>query len=1027
MKIRRGVAYKQLKQSKHLSDSDDSDDEDLHGSDDDVLFDRGSKGRLLVKENEKLGEHVKLKMMGKRPRKPKYKKSNAVPGIFKNMSCKMCVILSLSLIFIGSAVTIPVLHWHKIGGGGGGTVVNVEDWSLLYNDAATESVIRLLDVDNDGKDDLLIGIVEFVSRENKSSAHTLDVIDDFKGIVIAVRGYDGKELWRTEKFGSSILFMNCHDIDVNNDSRIDCIVTGRNATIVAIDVTNGDILWRSKSEKHYRPTWNIYQVSALPDFTSDGIQELLVTHGGDPKAEPEDHKRESGRLILISGRDGKPLGKFYKLPQFKETYMTSVIYTRSLGDQYILYGTGGETVPGALLGISVPDFYRKVMDRKPDSPVPSVNISLYSSIPLEKKEGVMKLISGMKKGVMVPPIIVDVNNDGVADILVSLFDGKLVLLDGKTLDKKWTAEFPNFEFYSTPAPGYFDEDDYLDFMFHVSQGAWMDYNYTRHVVISGNDGTILWEMVSNGYDMSSDLVVKTTQHCDLFIFRMIGRKKSAYSINDKTGNIVHHLQDRTENISEPENISETKPNISETKPNISETKPKISEAKPKISETKPNISETTPHISETKPNISETKPNISEAKPKISETKPNISETTPHISETKPNISETKPNISETKPNISETKLNISEAKPNISETKPSISKTKPNISKAKPNISEAKPNISEAKPNISETKPNISETKPSISKTTPNISKTTPNISETKPNISKTTPNISKTTPNISETKPNISETTPNISEIIPDIGETKPNIGGTTPNIGGTTPNISETKPNISETTPNISMTKPNISETTPNISGTTPDLNKATGNMRPKRHEYIEVTNEIYNLTAAECLDRKKDYEKHHITCGQDSVKLDQEIFIVGRATNYQPIKVLDAKATEYKYDVENKQCGTLGEHRTQCILAIPDGRLTGAVGNLDGYGNLQLVAQILYNAHMVDDSYELRKQKLFTKLQRVDLRRVLETGIRINSKIYMKIKPKHQKSSDVHFLPKEKQRWLEYLGSNNDNVY
>lgn len=51
------------------------------------------------------------------------------------------------------------------------------------------------------------------------------------------------------------------------------------------------------------------------------------------------------------------------------------------------------------------------------------------------------------KGVMVPPVIVDVNNDGEKDVLVSVFEGAMVLLDGKTLTEKWRRPFPNMESY----------------------------------------------------------------------------------------------------------------------------------------------------------------------------------------------------------------------------------------------------------------------------------------------------------------------------------------------------------------------------------------------------------------------------------------------------------------------------------------------------------------------------------------------------------------------------------------------------
>lgn len=49
------------------------------------------------------------------------------------------------------------------------------------------------------------------------------------------------------------------------------------------------------------------------------------------------------------------------------------------------------------------------------------------------------------KGLIVPPVIVDVNNDKIMDILMSAFDGKVILYDGLTLQKKWAADFAKYE------------------------------------------------------------------------------------------------------------------------------------------------------------------------------------------------------------------------------------------------------------------------------------------------------------------------------------------------------------------------------------------------------------------------------------------------------------------------------------------------------------------------------------------------------------------------------------------------------
>ena len=58
------------------------------------------------------------------------------------------------------------------------------------------------------------------------------------GLLIALRGYDGKELWRMPTH-SGVLFVKCGEVDVNQDGRYDCIVTGRHGTIHAVDTFVG--------------------------------------------------------------------------------------------------------------------------------------------------------------------------------------------------------------------------------------------------------------------------------------------------------------------------------------------------------------------------------------------------------------------------------------------------------------------------------------------------------------------------------------------------------------------------------------------------------------------------------------------------------------------------------------------------------------------------------------------------------------------------------------------------------------------
>jgi hypothetical protein len=48
---------------------------------------------------------------------------------------------------------------------------------------------------------------------------------------------------------------------------------------------------------------------------------------------------------------------------------------------------------------------------------------------------------------MVPPVLVDMNKDGIHDILLITFDGTFILYDGKNLSVIWRRELQGYESY----------------------------------------------------------------------------------------------------------------------------------------------------------------------------------------------------------------------------------------------------------------------------------------------------------------------------------------------------------------------------------------------------------------------------------------------------------------------------------------------------------------------------------------------------------------------------------------------------
>ncbi|XP_033752716.1 uncharacterized protein LOC117336335 isoform X1 [Pecten maximus] len=404
------------------------------------------------------------------------------------------------------------------------------DWRTKLSDYGTESCIRLMDADGDGILDVIVGIavgkdvsMMIVESSMATFCQNIGMKEPCAGGVVAFRGYDGKLLWKVDAY-SEVFGLNCHSVDANQDGNPDCIATGRLGTMMAIDVTKGAVIWR-ESSTYIKREWNIYSIAVIPDMDDDKVNDIVIAHGGDPTVAAEIHVRKAGWLMMISGRTGMPIGTHLEIPEQKEVYISPVLHERRDGSQYILYGSGGETVGGLFLAISLPDMYRHVMGLPKGTLVRNTR-GAYDQWGFRTPSdiGEIELFRSDEKGVMVPPVLVDVNKDGVNDILMTGFDGTMALYNGEDLQVMWKIKFEERESYSSPAPGYFNDDDVIDFMVHWSKGAWPFYNTTDDVIIDGKDGTVLWNMTSGRYDVSSDITVRTTsRNRDVFLYKVQGR------------------------------------------------------------------------------------------------------------------------------------------------------------------------------------------------------------------------------------------------------------------------------------------------------------------------------------------------------------------------------------------------------------------------------------------------------------------------------------------------------------------------
>jgi outer membrane protein assembly factor BamB len=326
---------------------------------------------------------------------------------------------------------------------------------------------RVADLEDDGNLEVVIG------GGNEMPAF---------GVVMAMDATTGAIRWSAP--GDAELYSSPALLDVNRDGVKDVFVGGRQATLVAVDGARGNVLWNFNDVNPMRDnfSYDFYTPVVIPDQTGDGIPDLLVANGGDDGIPPHE-ARPPGGLGVVSSVDGSIVA-FALVPDGQETYMSPILLPDDgAASPTILFGTGGETWAGALWETSL------------------------SAVMAGDLSGARKLVSGSSKGMIAPPALADLDGDGRLDIIVATFDGRLIALSGATKQIIWERDFDGYESFTTPALGFFDGDDVPDVYAVFLHGTFPYYIGAERVLLSGRDGTEIWQGEAGDFAMAGDVAV----------------------------------------------------------------------------------------------------------------------------------------------------------------------------------------------------------------------------------------------------------------------------------------------------------------------------------------------------------------------------------------------------------------------------------------------------------------------------------------------------------------------------------------
>ncbi|MBX2817074.1 MAG: PQQ-binding-like beta-propeller repeat protein [Saprospiraceae bacterium] len=330
-------------------------------------------------------------------------------------------------------------------------------WQKSLPRVGSQSSPMAADLNGDDILDIIIGAGE---NEYEKSAQG----------ILAFDGSTGEIIWQApckdQIFNSPTL------VDINSDNTSDIIIGGRSSQLLGLDGKSGKRVWE------YDPTTysshpilkyankNFYNSVLVPDSNGDGLEDILISNGGNHEVFPHVSKgREVGVLLVLDSKTGGVIAAD-TMPDGGETYMSPIYVEQKNGSKHIVFGTGGETFSGSLYIARLED----LLDN---------NLSKSKEIATETSHGFIS-----------PPVFADVTDDNIFDVIAISHGGTMSAINGESLETIWQYAIPATESSNGLAIGNFTEDHIPDVFTFVSKGKWPWNTGSYQIMLNGHTGEL---------------------------------------------------------------------------------------------------------------------------------------------------------------------------------------------------------------------------------------------------------------------------------------------------------------------------------------------------------------------------------------------------------------------------------------------------------------------------------------------------------------------------------------------------------